>query len=63
MNLNNTIQPGDPELKFGKEVNSQKVTFDSDAFFWTNEVKPFNTREVKGGGGAKYNMAKAIMAK
>ena len=58
-NLNNSEKPGNPDLKFGKALNSERLTFEPDQFFWSNRTTLFAKKEVKGGGGAQYNKAKA----
>ena len=45
-----------------KTINSQRLLFDPDEFFWKNKVSVFDNSEVKGGGGAMYNLKKAEAA-
>ena len=62
-NLNNSSKPGNPELKYGKTLNTERLIFESDEYFWTNKTTVFAKKEIKGGGGAQYNKAKILQAK
>jgi hypothetical protein len=48
--------------KTRKTINSEKLLFDPDDFFWKNKVSVFDNKAVKGGGGALYNLKKAEAA-
>lgn len=43
-------------------MNSERLLFDPDDFFWKNKVSVFDNKAVKGGGGALYNIKKAEAA-
>jgi hypothetical protein len=53
-----TAKPN-PDKKFGKELNTDKLSFQPDDYFMKQQVTVFKKGHVKGGGGAKFNMARA----
>ena len=55
--LNAESYPGNPNLKFGKGMNTLRMQFEAEEFFWKNKIQVFSD-VVKGGGGALALKAK-----
>jgi hypothetical protein len=58
----NELEKGTEYERVRKTINTKKLLFDPDEFFWKNKVSVFDNAAVKGGGGAMYNLKKAEAA-
>jgi hypothetical protein len=56
------LEKGESYDKVCKTINTDKLLFDPDEFFWKNKVSVFNNQDVNGGGGAMYNIKRAEAA-